>query len=361
MWNVWVKQSICWILLLVLTLAITTSVTANAPQPPFLYWLKFDSPAKLQGVQIGQCSVKSCHKLALLKQYGTCDRSGCIKSAPKLKEKKPLGLECANNLCLVSLSPFYDRKELDPTQLRFIAQLENRVFSSEVFLPESKDDHTDKFTVKAIDKTLQISPNPQAEVTRSSLFQDLFLFFLLLTLGIELAIWAGYLRWRNVESSEIPLTIISLLIVHAFSFPIVWFSFPGLEYFAGDSSRYGGLTWLVLSIFYGIILSLHSIRAKRPWSKRVVIGSITYWVGSAVFTLLVTGLSGYGSPVPAADGLSNQMAILLSELFVVGYEAWIVQRLRRDTLNFTTALAVSFVANLASCLMGLAWTSFGSR
>jgi hypothetical protein len=128
MWNVWVKQSICWILLLVLMLAITTSVTANAPQPPFLYWLKFDSPAKLQGVQIGQCYVKSCHKLALLKQYGTCDRSGCIKSAPKLKEKKPLGLECANNLCLVSLSPFYDRKELDPTQLRVrtIIQINSR-------------------------------------------------------------------------------------------------------------------------------------------------------------------------------------------------------------------------------------------
>ncbi len=360
MWNVWVKQSICWILSLVLMLAITTSVTANAPQPPFLYWLKFDSPAKFQGVQIGQCHVESCHKLELLKQFGTCDRTGCIRGRPKLKERKPLGLECADNLCLVSISPFYDPQKLDPTKLRLIAQLDDRVFSSSVFPPEQQDDRGHKFTVKAIDQTLQISPNPQAEVTKSSLFQDLFLFFLLLTLAVELAIWAGYLRWRKVESSEILLTIISLLIVHAFSFPIVWFSVPGLEYFAGDSSRYGGLTWLVLSIFYGIILSLHSIRATRSWSKRVVIGSITYWIGSAVFTLLVAGLFGYGSPVPAADGLSSQMAILLSEVFVVGYEAWIVQRLRRDTLNFTTALAVSFVANLASCLMGLAWTFFGS-
>jgi hypothetical protein len=360
MWNVWLKRSIIWVLALVSILSIVTSVTANAPQPPFLYWLKFES-AKLQGIQIGQCQGGNCQQLELLKQFGTCDRLGCIKSAPKLQAKRPLGLECADNLCLVSLSPFYDHKELNPNQLRFVAQLEDRVFLSEVFPLGSKDYGTDKFTVQAIDKTLQISPNPEQKVTKSSLFQDLFIFFLLLTLGIELGIWAGYLRWQKAAPTEIPLIIGSVVIVHAFSFAIVWFSFPGLEHFAGDSSRYGGLTWLVLSIIYGIILSLHSIRAKKPFSKRVVIGSIAYWLGAAVFTLLVTGLSGYGSPVPAADGLSKPMAILLSELFVVGYEAWIVQRLRRDTLDFKTAVGVSLVANVASCLIGLAWAWFGSR
>jgi hypothetical protein len=360
MWRTWLKRSIVWLVMLGSILTIATNVTANAPKPPSLYWLKFDSPAKLQGVQIGQCYVKSCHKLELLKQYGTCDRTGCIKSTPKLQDRKPLGLECADNLCLVSLSPFYEQKELDPNRIRFVAQLEDRVFWSEIFPLESNGDRVNKFTVKAIDQTLQISPNPQAEVTKSSLFQDLFLFALLLTLGVELAIWAGYLRWSKVESSEVPLTIVSLLIVHAFSFAIVWLSFPGLEHFASDSSRYGGLTWLVFSIFYGIILSLHSIRAKKPFSKRVVIGSIAYWLGAAVFTLLLIGLSGYGSPVPTAAGLSEPMAIFLSEVFVVGYEAWIVQRLRRDTLSFKTALGVSLVANTASCSIGLAWAFFGS-
>jgi hypothetical protein len=359
MWKMWLKRSIVWILALVSILAISTSSTANAPQPPFLYWLKFE-PAKLQGLQIGQCQGKSCQQLELLKQFGTCDRSGCIKSTPKLKAKKPLGLECTDNLCLVSLSPFYDRQELDPTQVRFVAQLEDRVFSSEVFPLGSKNYGTDKFTVKTVNKILQVSPTPEQKVTQSSLFQDLFLFFLLLTLGIELGVWAGYLRWQKAGSTEIPPTIGSVVIVHAFSFAIVWFSFPGLEYFAGDSSRAGGLTWLVLSIIYGVILSLHSLRAKQPCSKRVVIGSIAYWLGAAVLTLLVTGLSGYGSPVPTADGLSKPIAICLSELFVVGYEAWIIQRLRRDTLDFKTAVSVSFVANLASCLLGLAWTWFGS-
>ncbi|MCY7368638.1 MAG: hypothetical protein LH474_10865, partial [Chamaesiphon sp.] len=280
---------------------------------------------------------------------------------PKLDKRKPLNVDCADRLCLISLSPFYDARELDPSQIRLLAQLENQVYVSKVFpLKLQERHHEDKFTVKAIGKTLEILPSPEATVIQSSLFQNLALFFLVLTLGIELGIWAGYLRYQKAPSSEIGLTIISLLIAHAFSFPIVWFSASGLEPFASDGARYGGLAWLVLSILYGIILSLHSIWAKRPFSNRIVIGSIAYWLGAVAFTLLLTGLFGYGSPVPTADGLGKPIPTVLSEVFVVGYEAWIVQRIRRDTLNFKTALSLSLVANTLSCLLGLAWEWFGS-
>ncbi len=335
-------------------LAIATSVTANAPMPTSLSWLKFDSSSKLQGVQISQCQGENCQQLVLLKQYGTCDRSGCIKSVPKLDHRKPLNLDCADNLCLVALSPFYDKKDLDPNQIRFIAQLADRVSVSKVF--PLRDRQPNKFTVTVKDKILEISPNSEEKITQSSLFKNLALFFLILTLGVELGIWAGYLRWRKVESAEIRLTIISLLIVHIFSFPIVWFSFPGLEHFTSDGNRFGGLTWLGFSILYGIILSLHSIWAKRSFSRRVVVGSIAYWLGAAVITLLFTALLGYGSPVPSADGLSEPMAIFASEVFVVGYEAWIVQRLRRETLSIKIALGISLIANAGSCLLGLAFT-----
>lgn len=356
MLNVLRKRSMVWLLAIVSILSIAIAATANAPQPPSLYWLKFDSPTKLQGVQIAQCQGNNCQKLVLLKQYGTCDKTGCIKSVPTLEHQKPLNIGCADNLCLVSLSPFYDTKELDPNQIRLIAQLADRVYLSKIF--PLNDQQSDKFTVKVRDKFLDISPNPGQKITQSSLFQDLFLVFLLLTLGIELGIWAGYLRWRKVESTEIRLIIISLLIVHAFSFPIVWFSFPGLEHFAGDSSRYGGLTWLVFSIGYGMILSIYLIWAKRSFSRQVVLGSIFYWLGAAVFTFLVTGLFGYGSPVPSVDGLSKPMAIFAAELFVVIYEAWIIQRLRRDTLVFKNALGLSLLANTISCFIGLAWAFF---
>jgi hypothetical protein len=353
-WNIILKRLIVWLLTIVSILSIATTVTANAPQPPSLYWLKFDAPAQLQGVQIAQCQGKDCQKLELLKQDGRCDKPDCIKSAPKFDHRKPLNIDCADNLCLVSLSPFYNKQELDPHQIRFIAQLADRVSISKVF--PLGDKRSNKFTVQVKDKILEISPHPEQKVTQSSLFQDLALFFLLLTLGIELGIWAGYLRWRKVEFTEIRSTIICLLIVHCFSFPIVWFSFPGLEHFAGDSNRYGGLMWLVFAVFYGIMLSLHSLRAKQPFSKRVVAGSIAYWLGAAVVTLIFTGLLCYGSPVPSADGLSEPLAIFSSELFVVGYEAWLMQRLRRDTLTLKTALGISLVANTASCLFGLALT-----
>ncbi len=354
MWNVLLKRTIVWLVAILSIVSIATSVNANAPQPPSLYWLKFDSPARLQGVQIGQCQGQDCQQLGLLKQHGTCDRLNCLKSTPKFDRRKPLNIECAENLCLISLSPFYNKNELDPDRIRLIAQLEDRVYLSKIFPLGSKQ--SDKFTVQVKANSLEISPNPEEKVTQSSLFQDLFLVFLALTLGIELGIWAGYLRWRKVESAEIRLTIIGLIIVHFFSFPIVWFSFPGLEYFAGNSSRYGGLTWLGCSIFYGIILSLHSIWAKRSFSRRVVLGSIAYWLGAAFVTLIFTGLSGYGNPVPAADGLSKPLAIVAAELFVVIYEAWIIQRLRRDTLAVPTALGMSLAANTASCLLGLAMT-----
>jgi hypothetical protein len=350
------KRSIWWLVSIVLTVTIATSVMANAPQPPSLYWFKFEAPVQLQGVQIAQCIGKSCERSELLKQYGTCDRSGCIKSPPKLTYRKPLSIDCADNLCLVALSPFYDKNELDPQQLKFIAQSTDRVFESKNFPLGDRNLQSDRFTVKTIDNTLEISSSPANKVTQSSLFQDLALFFLLLTLIIELGIWVGYLRWRKVEFTEIRLTIICLIFIHFFSFPIVWFTFPGLENFAEDRTRYGGLIWLAFAVLYGIILSFHSLRAKQPISKRVVGGSIAYWLGAAVVTLIFTGLLGYGSPVPSAAGLSEPLAILASELVVVGYEAWLIQRLRRDTLAWKTALIISLAANTASCLFGLALT-----
>jgi hypothetical protein len=361
MLNALLRKSIVWILALGLSLTIATSVTANAPAPPSMYWLKFDSPAKLQGIQIAQCQDKDCQTSTLLKQYGTCSEAGCLKSAPKLVHPKPLHVECADNLCLVALSPFYDKKELDPNQIRVIAQLDNQVSLSKIFPLGDRSKQSDKFTVKVAGKTLEISPNAAEKVTDSPLFQNLFLINLLLTLGIELSIWAGYLRWHKADFVEIQSTILAVFIVHAFSFAIVWFSFPGLQHFASQSQRYGGLTWLVASIGYGLILSLHVSRSQRSLSRLVVVGSIAYWLGAAFVSVVISALFGYGNALPPAEGISEPMAILASEIFVVGYEAWIIQRLRRDNLNFKTALGLSLVANTASCLIGLAVTLFIPR
>jgi hypothetical protein len=147
-------------------------------------------------------------------------------------------------------------------------------------------------------------------------------------------------------------------IAHAFSFGIVWFSLLGLRKFAPDFIRYVGLTWLLLSLGYGGILSLYVRRAKNPQSSIAIAGSISYWLGALVMSIVAAFLFGYGSQIPSAFGVSEPIAILLSEIFVVGYEAWIIQRLRRDTLDFKTALLLSLVANVLSCALGLAIAFF---
>jgi hypothetical protein len=355
------KKSIVWIFSIALCLTFVISASANAPQPPSLYWLKFDSPAKLQSVQIAQCQDKDCQKSIVIKQYGTCTQADCMRTSPKLTQSKPLHLDCADNLCLVALSPFYDKKELNPDRLYLIAQLDNRVSLSKIFPLIGRNDRGDKFTVKAIANTLEISPSAAEKVSESPIFQNLFLFYLGLTVGIESIIWAGYLRWKQVAFKEIEATILSVLLVHAFSFAIVWFSFPGLQHFAPQSTRYGGLAWLGFSILYGIILSLYIKLAKKSLSSVVTAGSSFYWLGAAFVSVVIAALFSYGSPLPFADGLSQPIAILASEIFVVGYEAWIIQRLRRDILNFKTALLVSLVANTASCLIGLTVNLFVLR
>jgi hypothetical protein len=355
------KKSIAWILGIVLSLTLATSVGANAPMPPSLYWLKFDVSAKLQSVQIAQCQDKDCQKSILLKQYGACTKAGCLSADPKLVYSKPLQLDCAERLCLVALSPFYNRNDLDPSQVYFIAQLDDLVSVSKVFPLNGSKDRGDRFAVRVAGKILALSPSPAEKVTNSPLFQNLFLVFLTITLGVESIIWAGYLRWKQVAFTEIKATILSVFIVHAFSFAIVWVSFPGFQHFASQSMRYSGLVWLGFSLLYGAILSLYLKWTKRSLSNLVAIGSIAYWSGAAFVSLMVAALFGYGSPLPLADGLSEPMAILASELIVVGYEAWIIQRLRRDRLDFKTALLLSSIANTASCLFGLAFSSFANR
>ncbi len=162
---------------------------------------------------------------------------------------------------------------------------------------------------------------------------------------------------QSADCRYILAAILSVFIAHAFSFAIVWISFPGFQHFAEPFVRYAGLMWLAFSLLYGCILSSYLASAKKLRSTTLV-GSISFWLGAVVVSTISAALNGYGSPLPSASGLSEPIAILLSELFIVIYEAWIIQCLRRDTLDFKTALRVSLVANTVSCAIGLALAFF---
>jgi hypothetical protein len=358
MWNHLLKKSLGWLFGIAAVLTLATGVTANAPMPPSQYWIKFNTFAKLHSVQIAQCQDKQCQQSLLVREYGTCTQSGCLKTAPKFTTSHPLELDCADSLCLAALSPFYDKKELDPDRLYFIAQLDDRVVKSNIFPLVIGKDSYDTFTAKIVGDRLEISRDPIGNNTNSPLFQSIFLGSLFLTLGIESLVWGGYLRSKLATFNEISATIASVFIVHAFSFGIVWFSVTGLRNFAPDMMRAVGLSWLVLSLIYGGILSLYVRRAKVPLSPIAISGSIAYWWGASVMSSVVAFIFGYGSQIPSAFGVSEPIAILLAEIFVVGYEAWIIQRLRRDTLDFKSALLLSLVANSLSCTIGLAIAFF---
>ena len=325
------------------------------PEPPSLYWLKFDPPT-LQSVQIAQCQDKDCQKSILLGQHGTCTETGCLKST----QSQLLQLDCADNLCLVA-SQFHSRNKLYPARSYIIAQLDNRVWTSKTSPLADRKDRSNKFTVKVVANRLEIIPNPDRVVTNSPIFQNLFFISLILTLGVELIIWGGYLRWKQMAFSKIRAILASVFFVHTFSIPIVWFSFPGLQHFASLSMRCGGLAWLGFSILYGTILSLYLKWVKNPLSPLVEIGSVACWLGASFVSVATAALIGYRSPLPDAAGLSEPIAILASEIFAIGYEAWIIQRLRRDNLKFKTALGLSLAANTASCLIGLAVSLFVPR
>jgi hypothetical protein len=271
-----------------------------------------------------------------------------------------LHLGCNNNLCLVAFKSY--TQQIDPKRIRIVAQLkENNKFdlapvsvrSSDIFpIGERNADHK-TFNVKVAGNTLDIALSNNDAVERWQIFQErLFWESLLLTVAIELTIWSGYLWWQQTKLIEILLTDAIVLTVHAFSFPIVWYVFPSFRAFASNFERATALLWLGLSLCYGFLpFVLRSQQSTRAGG--ILAGSLLYWFGSVVVTAILGFFSGYGYSFPSATGLPMPFLTLASELFVVGYEAWIVYRLRQDSLSLKLVLKVSFAANAVSCLVGL--------
>jgi hypothetical protein len=349
------KIILCW-LVIVLSMSVVTSVLANAAAPPSLNWLKFESKEDIRGVQIAQCRDSRCQQSLLLTQYGKCDLQGCIPGPAKSLSINPLRIECAENLCMISLPLPSSRQELDITKLQIRALIKDRVFASKTFSLNDDRERPSKSKVSVIGNNLELSPNANFSIAESTLWRSLFLVALVMTIAIESAIWAGYLRWRE-RSSEIKETILSLVLVEAFSLPIIWLFVPGIHHFANDRERYVGWVWLILSLGYGAILFVWSLLRKSMRWQTIMTGSIAYWVGTFLVTVIVSAVFSYGPSVPsAAPGISRLPAIAIGEILVIFYEAVLMQRLRRDSLKFKTALGVSIIANLASFLAGLAFS-----
>ncbi len=269
---------------------------------------------------------------------------------------------CNNNLCLVAFKSY--TQQIDPNPFRLVAQLKESnkfdlapgsVRSSDTFPIGDRNADRKTFNVKVVNNALDITLSNNDTVARWQIFQErLFWESLLLTVAIELTIWSGYLWWQQTMLIEILLTDASVLTVHAFSFPIVWYVFSSFRAFASNFERATALLWLGLSLCYGFLpFVLRSQQSTRAGG--ILAGSLLYWFGAVVVTAIFGFFSGYGYSFPSATGLPMPFLTLASELFVVGYEAWIVHRIRQDSLSLKLALKVSFAANAVSCLVGLAF------
>jgi hypothetical protein len=338
------------LLIIALSLFVAVQSWANAAAPPLLCWLKFDPALNLQSLQLGQCPGDNCQRAILIKQYGTCDRQGCL-SGPT--QPGSLNVECAENLCLVSRLIFAQTKGFDPTKIQVRAQIGDQVLVSKKFsLDNDRPDEPLKFKVQTLGSSLEFTPDGKMSVARSRVVSSLFQVAFFLTIIIEAAIWAGFLRWQQ-RSNEIKPTIFALIAAEAFSLPIIWSFVLGLQHFATVSEQYSGWVWLICALTYGMVLSLYSLR-KQPMNWQTIqMGSVAYWLGSGSLTLIVGGIMDYGSPSPSMAGLSYLNSLVIGEAIVICYEAVLIQRLRREQWKLTTALGVSTIANGISCLAGL--------
>lgn len=353
------KRSLEIVITLVLSLTIAIAAHANAPAPPWSCWLKFEPDVTVESLQISQDRGANDREQIVVRQYGTCNTKGCLKD-PISHISNELQLDCHDNLCLLALNNYI--RNIDPQKIRITAQIKDRhdlfltsgkVRSSGIFALGDSKAARRTFDVKVNDRSLDITLRDREEIDRWQLFQErAFWESLLLTLSIELTIWSLYLWRRKAKLVEILLTGASLLVVHAFSFAIVWHVFPSFRPFASNLERAMALTWLLFSSCYGILpFSLKSQHMVRVGG--ILAGSILYWFIAIIITGIIGFFSGYGYSFPSASGLPIPLLTIASELFVVVYEAWIVQKMRSDILAFKPALTVSFVANAASCLAGL--------
>ncbi|WP_295620297.1 hypothetical protein [Chamaesiphon sp. GL140_3_metabinner_50] len=376
------QQLLVTIVTVVIILSLATAAIANSPRPPDRHWLRFspDRPA-LEGVQIVQCESAQCQKPLLIMHYNTCNRSGCIPGAPLVKHSDDTSnpwqphFGCVDNTCFWSTGQHdvFDlgtSAKFNPNLLKIIAQFPDRVRSTNVFkIPpeESSGWHfgweTD-LTIKITPTDLLVSKTAdEAEKSttsnnkRASPIDPTILAILLLVLsvGSEVVIAYFYLCRQQPTKSDLRRFLLSVLLVHLFSLPIVWFSFPALTAFSSLGTRTMGMFWIFMSLLYGAIVTAYYSLGKQPKKTAIwVTGTISFWSLNLLMFVIGNAILNYGVALPLLTGifLPGAWALPISEVFIWLYEAWIIYAINKYAINYRNAILLSLVTNLTSFSLG---------
>ncbi|MGG6292861.1 hypothetical protein ACQ4M4_00435 [Leptolyngbya sp. AN02str] len=332
------------------------AASAN-PHPPPQAWFHFVhrssfSPlatAELQGLQVAECDTVACKAPNLLLEYGLCRDEGCLTEVPE-ETGAFATLHCAANTCLAIFD--YDSPHIQ-APFRLIAQFRDRLRISNVM--ELSPDHTTMPLTLQGDWRVEVTTN-ELMLTRErtpwrggyfQLFRTGFGF----TIVLELLVALLYVAWRGVGRS-LALRILTIVgVVHLVTFPVVWFFFPSLQPFQYTFEEiFGGIS-LGIAVTYGLLLWF----ATRPVSTtKLFVSSITIVPFMLGLGFAIAWFFSLNSWFPTTvEGFSPKTTLVLSELFVFGYEGALIYRLVWDKVPLLHASLLSLSMNGVSLAVGL--------
>ena len=372
------QQLFATITAILIVLLLTTAAIANSPAPPEGHWLKFDrhQPA-LEGVQIVQCESPQCQKPLLIMHYKTCSKTGCLPGAALVEHITDSRLKSWNpHFACVDDTCFWSFRDLDlgklhnfnPNLLKIIAQYPDRVRSSSVFkllTPHSFDPPTDiAIAVSTTDlRVSQTTNQEEYSASNESNGTNLApLAILVVSVGSELLVAYCYFRRQHPTGDQMWLLLRSVLMVHLFSLPMVWVSFPALAAFITIGIRTASIAWIAMSLVYGLLVTGYYAIGKQP--KKIstwLSGTILFWLLSLSVSFCYS-LSDYGVSLPLTTGIFLPASWILptSEIFIWLYEAWIICAVNKGSIDYRQAIFLSFCTNYTSFLLGLGAIEIGN-
>jgi len=352
-----IRNGLVWMGVLLVSLWFSLPGVANAPPPPSLTWLKFhyesSTSLSLQGVQLVACDAIACHHPVLLMQDGRCKNGGCLQTQPLWHEGSDR-LDCVGDTCLIAFETFRSfalgETRVDPLKkglFRLIGQFSDRVRISPVTPWKQPSSFADQvWTVTVQDTDLLLAAG--GVVPGTNHFQH-FGTALLLTLPVEIAIAILWLLRLRANSTVISRTVITVCLAHLATIPLVWIAFPALEPFQVTFVRMLGMTGLLGAIAYALVLWSF----RRRSSVLIVCTALLLWIGIVIIIGLTSLVLGYGSFIPLAGGLPYFITMPLSEVVVMGYEAFLLTSLSQGNLSSLQAVLMSILMNLTSLILGI--------
>jgi hypothetical protein len=348
-WTVCLKGVLAFV---VSFLLMTTTADANAPAPPSYFWMTFqDRDAKavnVEGAQLVECVTKTCDRPILLMKTGICTGADCLRSSPILSA--PHRFDCVQNTCLYAESQFSQRST--GPYYKLIAQLGDRSKTTPAFPLDIQNPlagYPKRLRVTVGQSDLVITPDrTPMKPTR----WEMFGIALGLTETTELILAALCLWTLKIERNLSIKILVSIAFINLLTFPVVWFFFPALQPFQYTTARVFGVLSLCVAIGFSIFLAGRVEVTLKTLQKVFFVWLFSLPVVLAIGFVVAVFL-GYGESLPPASGIPSLITLPASEIFAVGWEAWLIHRLSQKRLIFAQVLSLSFVMNMVSLILGL--------